>query len=114
MSIVEGETHNSTHLDRFTNLSSSTSTPKRSVVALERHSVSTTFSSSCHRMSDLTRNFHRDPEHVCGHASYGDLRTLFQRNDIYNDAVKKMLSSIVDRCAAVLPPLRLLHIEKSV
>lgn len=98
-SIVEDETYDYIQLDRFSSPSSSTSTPKCSAVALSGHSVFTSVWSSCRRMSDVTRIVHRVYEHVCGHALYGDTRTLLQRNNNWNDDEEKMLST-VDRCSS--------------
>lgn len=102
LSIVEGETHEYVLLDRFTNAPSPTCTPNSSFVALADHCVSLQASSSHRPLSEITRVVNRVHDHVCGHASYGDRRTLLKCNSIWNDNVMKMPSLIVDRCSNYL------------
>eukprot|EP00171_Calliarthron_tuberculosum_P000101 IDg101t1 len=37
-------------------------------------------------------------KHVCGHASYNDIRILLERNDLWNEDVRKYLQSSIDLC----------------
>ena len=102
LSIVESDTHDYIALDRFVQQDSSSTTSARSVVSLAGNSVCVSESTSKQlkgrSLSDITRIVNRVHDHVCGHSSYGDIRTLLQRNQLWNEDVQKYLSSIVERC----------------
>lgn len=102
LSIFEGDTRDYFMLDQIVNVLSSTSPPSPSVTVLAGHSISSSVLSSFRPLSKVTRNVNRVHEHVCGHASYGDMHTLLQRHCIRNNDVQKMLSSVVDRCSNFL------------
>lgn len=39
-------------------------------------------------------------KHICGHAIYTDIKLLFDRNGIWNDAVEKYVSDVMSRCSS--------------
>lgn len=40
--------------------------------------------------------------HVCGHSNYQDIKTLLQRNNIWNNDVRKYLYAVLHRCTACI------------
>ena len=39
-------------------------------------------------------------KHVCGHSCYSDMKTLLQRNDIWDESIQKYLQQTLERCPA--------------
>jgi len=48
--------------------------------------------------AETTRIVDKVHKHTCGHSTYGDIRTLLQRNGIWNDEVRQYLAESVERC----------------
>ena len=48
--------------------------------------------------SEIKKIVDKVHKHVCGHASYTDIKTLLERNKLWNPAVHKYLSTTVERC----------------
>jgi len=38
--------------------------------------------------------------HVCGHSSFSDMKTLLQRNDLYDDNAAEYLAQVLDECTS--------------
>lgn len=50
--------------------------------------------------SDVKRIIDKIHKHVCGHASFSDFKLLPERNFLWNDAVSRYLSEVVNACPA--------------
>lgn len=49
---------------------------------------------------ELTQIFEKEHRHVCGHASYTDIKLLLQLNNLWNESVNKYLSTTFEECAS--------------
>lgn len=47
---------------------------------------------------ELKKVLDRVHTHVCGHASYSDIKTLLERNNLWNDASRHYISSTMQNC----------------
>ena len=57
--------------------------------------------------SDVRRVMARVHKHVCGHASYADIKTLLERNNLWNEQSQLYVSYLIEECnscKAVSPP----------
>lgn len=101
-------------LNRFTNARPNPKTIQhRLITSLVGNSIAALktdgpFHNLCRPLNEITRIIQRVHQHVCGHASYGDMKTLLQRNQMWNDDVQRYLASVIERCssciAAASPP----------
>lgn len=99
ITMCDSQTHSYITLERFTCVPSVTSGHSSNAVVLVGHQISTAVETPTSRpLSELRRIVRRVHDHVCGDASYGNMRTLLQRNKIWNVEVQKLLSMIVEHC----------------
>lgn len=103
ITLHDNDTHSFVLLDRFTKLSSLGSPKSPHAVFLVGSSVSmsSSMTNDCtvsRPLSELNRIVQRVHDHVCGHASFGDMRTLLQRNKLWNADVQRLLSVLVEKC----------------
>ena len=48
--------------------------------------------------NEVKRIIDKVHKHICGHASFSDIRTLLERNDMWSKEVEKYISSTVETC----------------
>lgn len=102
ISLIYNETHRFITHNCFTGKPGTPSISNRPMVSLSGHSINgpTNFSMELSRpLSDVSRIVSMVNDHVCGHATYGDMRTLLQRNRLWNDYVQRVLATVVETCA---------------
>lgn len=62
---------------------------------------------STHSWPEKVRIINKVHKHVCGHASYGDIKTLLQRNKLWDNDIQRYLAQLIEKCqhcrAASLP-----------
>ena len=107
LKMIDNETHSFLSLSSFTNSMNKQSINSNKVAALVSHSASSNLQLE-RPISELSRIVKRVHQHVCGHATYGDMKTLLIRNSIWNDEVQRLLADTVEKCenciAASPPP----------
>lgn len=112
LSLIDSDTHSFIPLNRLfpaTQNSAQSESVHISVASLVGyHASSSSDSNSLARplryIAHIIKRLHA---HVCGLASYGDMRTLLQRNKLWNNDVKKILTTTVENCQsciATAPP----------
>lgn len=57
-------------------------------------SSASTLRPSCEVKAIIDRAHH----HVCGHSDYGDIKTLLDRNDLWNDDARDYVTQVISRC----------------
>lgn len=84
LTMKDADTHSYIMLDRFTHVRDCSGSLSPDSIALigSSASASSTPSPIMRSLHDIKRIIDLVHNHVCGHASYGDIRTLLQRNKI--------------------------------
>lgn len=112
ITLINNETHSFIPLCPLMRSQSLSKYHSCSVMSLVGHSVRTSVSSEnsetlARPLNEITRIVQRVHDHVCEHASYGDVRTLLQRNKLWNNDVQRYVASTVEKCPnciAAAPP----------
>lgn len=84
LSIIDGRTHNFVWRGRFVDAFSDPIGPTKSVTVLAGHALETTDQPKhtfC-PLIDISPIIKRVYQHVCGHATYGDMQSVLQRNKL--------------------------------
>lgn len=93
---VDSDTHSYVLLNRFTGSVPKYITASSYLLTLTSNYASingneiTTPSRTLKEVRHIVRRIH---EHVCGHAKYGDMKILLQRNKLWSNDTQKLLSS---------------------
>lgn len=111
LSMAENVTHSYVPLERFMNVPNICQPVNHNVASLvgKTATVTSTNNTDHHSKSEISRIVNKVHDHVCGHSSYGDMKTLLERNKLCNPEVQQELSTIMENIHHVLyllhPPL---------
>lgn len=102
--------HSHVNIDRFLNLNygSRVLSPSPAVLAADNVLQASYVNTPSMNWSQIRRIVDRVHKHVCGHATYSDIRTLLDRNKLWTGQTQKYLSELLSEChhckAASTPP----------
>lgn len=110
--MVDNVTHNYVLLEHFMKVPTICQAVNHNVDVLVGNTatLSSADNTTNRSKSAITRKINKFHYHFCGHFSYGDMKTLIERNKMWNSELHQQLSTIVENAYRVLhhlqPPLK--------